>query len=152
MLSQPSTPPKRVSIADMATIDGEWRWEYFEHLLLRFVLLRIAAIKASCPFLPRLKGHHAPFFRKMRLVGKARPLQGVEDVDHLLQFYPSTLLVWLPLIKLERMDEFCAMEFHEWIRSMVEPQRCSLWRLIGYSRVSVGLQPLYAFYHKASFG
>ncbi|KAK8664047.1 hypothetical protein V6N13_083850 [Hibiscus sabdariffa] len=37
--------PTGVTVADMATGDGEWRWEAFQHMVPNFVLARIAAIK-----------------------------------------------------------------------------------------------------------
>ncbi|KAK8605280.1 hypothetical protein V6N13_102065 [Hibiscus sabdariffa] len=41
--------PKGVMVADMATGDGEWRWEAFQHLVPNFVLAQIAAVKGPCP-------------------------------------------------------------------------------------------------------
>ncbi|KAK8609140.1 hypothetical protein V6N13_025447 [Hibiscus sabdariffa] len=40
------------TVADMATLDGRWRWIDFEHILPRFVLLRIATICRPKPHLP----------------------------------------------------------------------------------------------------
>ncbi|KAK8621775.1 hypothetical protein V6N13_081208 [Hibiscus sabdariffa] len=49
ILPQFANPPKGVSVADMATMEGEWRWEVLQQLMPRYVLLRIDAIKALCP-------------------------------------------------------------------------------------------------------
>ncbi|KAK8558197.1 hypothetical protein V6N13_073870 [Hibiscus sabdariffa] len=40
------------TMADMATLDSSWRWTEFQHLLPRYVLLRIAAICWPNPHLP----------------------------------------------------------------------------------------------------
>ncbi|KAK8624556.1 hypothetical protein V6N13_065893 [Hibiscus sabdariffa] len=41
-------PQRGVRVATMATEDGEWRWNLFQHLLSQFVLLRILAVKGPC--------------------------------------------------------------------------------------------------------
>ncbi|KAK8654455.1 hypothetical protein V6N13_128423 [Hibiscus sabdariffa] len=40
-----------VSVAQMVSAAGEWRWELFDYLLPRGVLLRIAAVHIPCPSL-----------------------------------------------------------------------------------------------------
>ncbi|KAK8624454.1 hypothetical protein V6N13_065799 [Hibiscus sabdariffa] len=111
----------RVPVAEMADVEGNWRWDLFQHLLPWEILLRMATVKGPKESFQACQGklmtNEERAHRKFTLDPQCPICSAtVDSVDHVLRLYSPALAVWSLLIKEDRLLAFLQLEFRDWLR------------------------------------
>ncbi|KAK9011173.1 hypothetical protein V6N11_044027 [Hibiscus sabdariffa] len=93
-----------IMVSDMVDEFGQWKWHLFDQMVPVSVLLQIAAIK--------------PLFESRvtdQICGGATTNKRFSDLDHIFRQCAVSHSTWIPLIHYNKVDEFFALDFKQWI-------------------------------------